>query len=226
MLRAAITGFLGGFIVSIPTGPVNLTILNEAARRGFKWAALISIGATLMEVVYCFIAFTSLGSLFQTNDYMKAGMELVSFVFLLYLGIRFLRADTVRTAVQFGKAADRIGEKIEERLHPHSAFMTGFVRVLANPGVLVFWVVFAAFYISRGIVIADWPGKLTCVGGVALGTAMFYLTLSFCGSRGYGRWSDRTLLRMEHFSGVCLLALAAIHGFRIIWEMVQHHARR
>jgi hypothetical protein len=37
---------------------VNITIVNEGARRGFKWAALIGSGATAMEVLYCAIAFT------------------------------------------------------------------------------------------------------------------------------------------------------------------------
>ena len=32
---AALTGFLSGFLLSVPVGPINLTILNEGARRGF-----------------------------------------------------------------------------------------------------------------------------------------------------------------------------------------------
>jgi len=31
---AALTGFISGLLLSIPVGPVNLTILNEGARRG------------------------------------------------------------------------------------------------------------------------------------------------------------------------------------------------
>jgi len=42
--------------------PVNLTIINEGARSGRKWAMLITLGATTMEVTYCFIAFTGLAS--------------------------------------------------------------------------------------------------------------------------------------------------------------------
>jgi threonine/homoserine/homoserine lactone efflux protein len=36
-LTAGITGLVAGFLVSIPVGPINLTIVNEGARRGFKW---------------------------------------------------------------------------------------------------------------------------------------------------------------------------------------------
>ena len=225
VLFAGLVGFVSGFIISIPVGPVNLTIVNEGARRGFIWASLIAAGATLMEVIYCFIAFTGLGTFFE-RGYVKATMELFTFAFMLFLGLKFLLAKTVHATVEFGKATDRIEERVERRLHPHSAFMTGFVRVLGNVGVLVFWVICAGNFISRDWVQPDWPGKLTCVGGVALGTALWFFVLSFGASRGYGRFSEKTLLRMEHFSGICLIALAFLHAGNIVWEMVQHAARR
>jgi len=43
--------------------------------------------------------------------------------------------------------------------------------------------------------------------------------LSWAVSLGHGKWSEQTLLEMEHFSGVCLLILALIHGGTIIWQM-------
>jgi threonine/homoserine/homoserine lactone efflux protein len=221
ILLAALTGFISGLLLSIPVGPVNLTIINEGARRGFVWALLISLGATTMEVIYCFIAFTGFASFF-TPRYIKAGMELFSFVFMLYLGIKFLLAKSVNAPVELGAAAHKLEERIEERLHPHSAFMIGFVRVMANLGVLVFWIILAANFISRDWVRPDWPGKLACVAGVALGTGSWFFALSYGASRGHGRFSEKTLLRMEHFSGIGLLVLALIHGCHIVWQMVNH----
>ena len=61
-----------------------------------------------------------------------------------------------------------VHERIEERLHPHSAFMIGFVRVMGNPGTLLMWIVLAANFISRDLVLPNWPGKLACVSGVAI----------------------------------------------------------
>jgi threonine/homoserine/homoserine lactone efflux protein len=222
ILVAALTGFLSGLLLSIPVGPVNLTIMNEGARQGFKWAALISLGAAAMEVIYCFIAFTGFASFFS-GRYVKAGMELFSFVFLLFLGIKFLTAKSVRTPpVQLGATASKIETQIGQRLQPHSAFMIGFVTVMGNVGVLVFWIILAANFISRGWVTPDWPGKLMCVAGVALGALTFYLSLSFGASRGHGKLSEQTLLRMEQFSGIGLLVLALIHAGQIILEIARH----
>jgi len=36
--------------------------MNEGARRGFFWAMMIGLGATTMEMIYCFIAFTGFAS--------------------------------------------------------------------------------------------------------------------------------------------------------------------
>ena len=222
LLIAGFTGFISGWLLSIPVGPINLTIMNEGARRGFAWALLIGLGATAMEVIYCFIAFTGFASFFS-QGYIKAAMELFSFVFMLFLGVKFLLAKSVAAPpIHLGAAADRIEERIEEKLHPHSAFMIGLVRVMGNVGVLVFWVILAANFISREWVKPDWPNKLACVAGVALGTGLWFVGLSWFVSLGHGKFSEKTLLRMEHLSGVGLLVLALIHGGHLVWQLAKH----
>ena len=222
ILLAGVTGFISGLLLSIPVGPINLTIMNEGARRGFRWAFLIGLGAVAMEVLYCAVAFTGFASFFS-HGYVKAIMELASFVFMLYLGIRFLLSESVATTPKImpkrSHLEERIEERIEEKLHPHSAFMTGFVRVMANPGVLVFWIILAANFISREWVEPNGSGKLACITGVAGGTGLWFLGLSWAVSLGHRKFSEKTLLTMEHASGVGLLILAIAHGATIIWQM-------
>jgi threonine/homoserine/homoserine lactone efflux protein len=223
ILLAGLVGLISGLLLSFPPGPINLTILNEGARRGFKWAALIGLGATAMEVIYCFIAFTSLASFFA-RGYVKAAMELFSFVFMLFIGFKFLLSQSVQAPpVHLGAAAERIELRLEERLHPRSAFTTGFVRVMGNVGVLVFWIILAANFISREWVTPDWPGKLACAAGVTVGAGVWYVGLGWVVSLGHGKLTEKTLLRMEHYSGACLLILALIHGGTIIWQMHNKH---
>jgi threonine/homoserine/homoserine lactone efflux protein len=214
LLLAALTGFLSGFILSVPVGPVNLTIINEGARRGLLWALLIGFGATAMEVIYCALAFTGFASFFD-GRVIKAALELTSFVFMLYLGIRFLCTRTI-------PAVAPVEDKLREKLHPHSAFATGFVRVMGNPGVLLFWIVLAANFKSREWVPSSVAGVASCVAGVAAGTNVWFSGLSYAVSRGHRKFTERTLLRMEHISGLCLLGLALIQGGHIVWQMSRH----
>lgn len=211
---AVITGFLSGFILSVPVGPVNLTIINEGARRGLLWALMIGFGAVAMEVLYCALAFTGFASIFN-GRVIKAVMELASFVFLMYLGVRFLSVRSIHKP-------SLVEERIHERLKPHSAFGIGFVRVMGNPGVFLFWIVLAANFISRDWVEPTWTGKLSCVTGVAGGTTLWFSGLSYAVSRGHGKFTERTLLRMEHGSGICLIVLAVAHGIHIVWQMAHH----
>lgn len=230
IVLAALTGFVSGLMLSIPVGPINLTILNEGARRGFRWALLIGMGATTMEVIYCFVAFTGFASFF-TRGYIKAAMELGSFVFLLFLGIKFLLTKEGPAHVRFGSAVERMEARFQKHYEgqDHSAFITGLLRVMGNVGVLVFWIILAANFISREWVSPDWTGKTACVLGVAAGTGLWFFVLSWLSAKGQGKFSERTLIRMEHFSGILLLALAMIHGGTIVWQMhkanlANHHA--
>ncbi len=213
-LLAALTGFLSGFILSVPVGPVNLTIVNEGARRGLLWATLIGFGAVVMEVIYCALAFTGFASFFD-GKVIKAVMELASFVFFLYLGTRFM---TVRAII----AVAPVEERIKQKLHPHSAFAIGFVRVMGNPGVFLFWIFLAAYFRAHDWVEPTVAGTFWCVVGVAGGTSLWFCGLSYAVSRGHGQYTERTLLRMERFSGICLLLLAIVQGIHIVWQMSRH----
>ena len=219
LIVAVLTGLLSGLIISIPVGPVNLTIINEGARNGFKWAALIGLGATVMEVIYCAIAFTSFASFFSRGP-VEAAMQVFSFAFMLFLGTRFLLAKSVPGLEAM---EHRFEARIERKLHPHSAFMTGFVRTMANPGVLLGWVVLGANFISRGWVEPNLRGKLACLAGVAVGVGMWFFGLSWASSLGHKKLTERGMLRLERGSGVVLLGLGLAHGIHLAWQLAKHH---
>lgn len=226
LVQALLTGLISGLVLSIPVGPINLTIIHEGARRGFLHGLMIGLGATVMEVLYCAMAFTSFASFFS-KGYVKAAMELISFVFLLYLGLRFLMARTAAQApallAREEQFENRLAHRLQEKLHPHTAFATGFVRVLANPGVLVCWIILAANFISREWVDIEVRGaRLTCILGVAASVMLWFAGLSWAVSWGRRRMQESTLLKLERGSGVVLLALAFAHGAHIIWQMARH----
>ena len=47
-----LTGFVAGLLLSMPVGPVNLTLINQSSRRGFLSGALVGLGASSMELIY------------------------------------------------------------------------------------------------------------------------------------------------------------------------------
>lgn len=220
IVLAVLTGFISGLLISIPVGPVNLTIMNEGARNGFKWAALIGLGATAMEIIYCALAFTSFASFFSRGP-IEAAMQVFSFAFMLFLGVKFL---LVQSVPAMDAMEQRFEQRIEKKFDPHSAFMTGFVRTMANPGVLLGWVVLGANFISRGWVEPTAQGRLSCLAGVAAGVGVWFFGLSWGVSLGHKKFTERTMIRMERGSGVVLLILGLAHGAHLAWQLAKRHS--
>jgi threonine/homoserine/homoserine lactone efflux protein len=225
ILLAALAGLVCALIfASIPVGPINLTILNEGAQRGFLWALMIGIGASVMDAIYCGISFTGLAQFFD-HGIVKAFMQVMSFVFLLFLGFKFLLAQTVKLHTKLEDASEKFEARIEQKIHPHSAFATGFIRVAFNLGVLVAWVVLAANLMAHDWVDEALLARAACVAGVFTGTTLWFVFLSFAVSRGHGKFSEKTLLRLQHFSGLCLIATAVFEGAQIAWHLAKHTHR-
>jgi len=222
VLLAALAGFiLSLMFASIPVGPINLTILCEGAHRGFRWCFLVGLGAASMDAIYCAVSFTGI-SQFIDHGIVKASLQVASFVFLLYLGFKFLLAPTVNVPTKLDAASEKLEHKLEQKFNPHSAYATGFLRVGANLGVLVAWVVLTAMLMAHDWVDDTLPAKAACLGGVVTAYLLWFAFISYAVSRGHGKFSARTLLRLQHISGICLIATAVIDGAKIAFDLAHH----
>jgi threonine/homoserine/homoserine lactone efflux protein len=201
-------GMLAGFVTSALGGPINVTIVNESARCGFLRAFLIAAGAVVMETIYCSVAFAGFGSVFHSHM-VQATMQLVSFILVLWLGLKYLFAGQV-------PGEERSLKVVESRLHPHTAFWIGFVRVLANPGVLLLWLGITASLLSHGAMADTLVTKGVFCAGVAISGWIWFAGLSWGVSRGHGRFSGKALRRISQFSGIVLLVTAVIIAGRLI----------
>lgn len=214
LTTAGVAGFISGFLVSIPVGPINITIINEGARKGFFWACMIGLGAMAMDLIYCGVAFAGFSRLFS-SEFMRATMELLSFLLMLYLGLKYIVVASL-------PATTPTVEKMEHTLHPHAAFWIGFVRVLGNPAVLLFWITVSATFISHEWIEDTITSKFVCVLGTFFGGLAWFILLSYLVARGHGKFSTKTLVRMSHISGLSLLVAALFIGFRLISMLARH----
>lgn len=212
-ITAAILGFVAGFVAAMPGGPVNATILGDAARKGFRWALFVAAGATAMEAAYCAAAFAGFAELFAKR-WLRVAMELVSFLLMLWLGVKYLRGAPL--------PGEEVAERfVEEHFHPHTAFWTGFLRVLGNPGILLLWLTVSAPLLSTGWVCETAQCKWSFIGGVAAGGFTWFTLLGWSVSRGRGRFSNATMRRLSTASGILLLIVAAGVGGRLIMLLVR-----
>lgn len=215
LVSAALLGGISGFVASVPGGPVNATLLAEGGKKGFRWALFVGMGAVVMEAIYCGIAFAGFDALFGSRLF-RATMELVSFLLMLWLGVKYLRG-----APMPGEA--RGVRLMERRFHPHTAFWTGFVRVLGNPGILLLWITVTAMLLSREWLTDTWPSKRCFVGGVASGALLWFCLLGWGVTRRRESISPGALRRLSQFSGLLLLSVAVGVGVRLIGLLAARH---
>ena len=143
-------------------------------------------------------------------------MELLSFVFLIYLGIKYLVTASL-------PATTPTVEAVEHKLHPHTAFWIGFVRVLGNPAVLLFWITVSATFISHDWIDDTFVSKGICVLGTFVGGMLWFILLSFLVAKGHGKFSTKALVRMAHISGAILLLAGIVIGYRLINMLALRH---
>ena len=210
---AIIAGAITGFICAVPVGPINVAIMEEGIQSGRKRAFIIAIGALLMEMVYCIIAFSGFATLFDDKTIL-ATVELISFLAVTFFGVKYLMIDAV--TVQ-GKRA----KVVEQRLSPHTAFWTGFVRVLVNPNVLLFWIMISAVLLSNQTIQVKWQSRMSCVIGAGIGIGSWFTLLVIGSARVKNRFSDKTLVKFSQISGVLLLILSIVIAVRLIGTVAQ-----
>lgn len=206
---AALAGVLGGLASAVPVGPVNVTIINEAARHGQRRAWWVGCGAGTMEMIFCLAGFAGSFHLLEAV-WVQELFQLVGVGVIGGLGWHYL---TTRSLPGYGRAE----AAVRRRYQPHAAFALGFVRVLGNPGVLVYWMAVAASFAAHGLVGPDGSGRAACLAGVALATFGWFGLLGWLAAQVHGRISPSWLLRLSRYSGALLLVVAAVLGGRLAW---------
>ncbi len=217
LIYAGVLGLGAGLVTSALGGPINVTVVNESASHGFLRGFMIALGATVMETAYCGVASAGFAAMFQT-PLVRAVMELSSFLLVLWLGIRYLRAGNLEIGGKLGE----LEHLVEKKLHPHTAFWTGFVRVLANPGVLLLWIGITGSLVAHGALAPTPACKLLFCIGVAIAGCLWFTGLSWGVSRGHGRFSMTTLRRLSRVSGTVLLLTAVLIAARLVSALARH----
>ena len=210
-ITPVLAGLVSGFLVSIPVGPVNVTVMSEALTRGFLRPFLIGVGAVTAEAVYCGLALAGFQSVLALPT-VRTVMALVSFLVVTVLGLKYLL-----TQDRFGDSTSLLVEQeLEEKLHLHRGYWLGFGMTLGNPFILLVWGMLAAVLFAHGWVRSGGFSQLALVGGMIGGGTLWFLTLSWVTSRGHQRVSPRALRLLTRVSGGFLLAAGCLLGAKFV----------
>jgi len=211
ILQPLIAGFVAGFVVAVPVGPVNLTVINQALRRGFGPAFLIGVGAMFAETFYAGLMLWGHASILDAPKVVLA-MRVIAVVVIGAMGIRYLffksaRVDSSAVAVN----------KIDERWHHPQSFFLGFALTISNLMLVVVWATVVTLLFAHEWVVQTRVSRLLCALGVLSGGSAWFLVLAFFVSRAHRRVKDETLTILVRCCGVLFLGFA---GW-LAWKLFQ-----
>ena len=133
LLPLLTTGFLLGWSVAWPPGPINAEIARRCLAGGFWAGFTLLIGACSADALWAVLVSLGVG-VFLTAPIMREAMGLVSIALLLALSVFFLRAAS--RALTRAEATPATPSRFDSR---RASFFLGAGMALASPWNVAFW---------------------------------------------------------------------------------------
>jgi threonine/homoserine/homoserine lactone efflux protein len=208
-------GLVCGFVVSIPVGPVNLTVINTALQRGFLRAFLVGLGAITAETIYAYLLLAGHSTIL---DWPVASfvLRVVAVAVIAVVGVRALFFKEERAEVADAATIQRV----DERWHHPRAFMLGFFLTISNLMLVVLWATLAAVLFAKDWVLPELPSRVVCTAGVLTGGALWFFLIAYFVARAHRRVKPQVLTVLVRSCGVVFLVSAALLAYKLF---TNHH---
>ena len=210
LFEALLAGLVCGFVVSVPVGPVNLTVINHALRRGFLQAFLVGVGAVTAETLYASVLMAGHTAILNLPP-VRIALRITAVVVIAVIGLRSL----LFKEEKFQASAAARAEKVDERWHHPRAFLLGFILTLSNLMLLVLWATLSALLFAREWVQPELPSRSMCTVGVFAGGVVWFFLLAFFVSRAHRRVNPRVLTALVRGCGGVFLLFAGLLAFKL-----------
>jgi len=144
IITISIAGLLAGFIFSMPiAGPISILITSNALKGRLRYCNLVSIGASIADFTYVFIAVYGLTKLYSLYKPAIPYIFAIGSIFFFYLGYKIIKT---KIDIEHLEDKSHLAEKIKKR--DKGAFYTGFMINFLNPTLFIGVLTSSFFVIS------------------------------------------------------------------------------
>ncbi|HET6511260.1 MAG TPA: LysE family transporter [Candidatus Kapabacteria bacterium] len=224
MIVALIIGFITGWLISMPIGPVSASIITRTLRYGARNGLFVSIGAGVMDFIYC-------GGAAQIHEFLQASplinliFQIMGLVVLIIVGIKTLsqRTETNEEIEESDRVSQREAENRVKRLRiNHNGFFApfamGVILYASNVAAVPEWIFISAFWRENGLLEEGVLINLAFALGAGLGTLGWgYFLVSFIERRRRG-FKPAFLQKMNLVAGGALLLFGLYFGYKIAFD--------
>ena len=200
-------GFLIGFALAAPVGPVGLLCIRRSMAQGRLAGFLTGLGAAFADGLFGVAAAFGLAAVTAFVAHHTFAFQLIGGIFLLIMGIATLRA---RPAAPEGSSAE-----MAQLSHAHlpKLFLSTFLLALFNPATLTACIgIFTGF--AAELRTAATEQSLLLVLGIFLGSAAWWLILSHTAHALGRRLTRETLRKID----LCAGSVIAAFG---VWQLAR-----
>ncbi|MBT3400800.1 MAG: LysE family transporter [Rhodospirillaceae bacterium] len=190
-----IQGFVFGFFLALPVGPVGVLCVQRTLSQGRMHGLISGLGAAFGDALYGAVAAFGISAVEDWITGHQGALRLVGGVVLLLLALR-----TVAAMVRAHPVTDGSDEKIQRRIETHSLvkdFLSTFMLAITNP---ITFIAFAGLLATLGFTEAGRSigNASILVAGVFAGSALWWIALSTTANLfrpivdgSYQLWMDR-----------------------------------
>jgi len=206
---AFLVGWIVGFLICIPVGPINVWVVNTLIRKNFRSAYSIALGGSLMDFIYFMIILTGL-SLFHFTPKTVLSLKILGVVFLLVFGLREL----------FVKKQNFNLNKDDEqkKTRASSYFLLGVLIYSSNPTLVATMSGIAAVIKSWNLFSNSFTNYLGLSIGIAVGSATWFFLLLKIVHRYQNKIPERFFINFSRACGLLIVLFGLYMAFNVYKE--------
>jgi len=213
MLLNFLKAIMIGLAASIPLGPLGIMCIQRTLDKG-RWAGFaVGVGSSFGDVIYASIALFSVSFISEFLDRNRSWVMLIGGLVILLIGLQIAVKNPIKDLRQ--RKIDAVSMNAKD-------VFRGFLMTILNPGALVLMLgIFAFFGLDLGV--GYRPLSVAVVlGGIFLGTTLWWFLLSSGISLFRKRFRLRQLLVINRVSGAIIAVLGLISLTQALALLVFH----
>lgn len=204
MLDAIIKGLTLGLLLAISVGPIVFTVIKQSLNNGLKGGLAFITGIFLSDVfiVLCCNFFTQFFKALSNYD---TQLGMAGSILLIAVGVYFLFFKKIN-ATESGEQLTLFRKRDYAKM-----FFAGAIINTLNPGIIVFWFVWATAYISHTL------QQRMVIFGVALLIALAAdVTKVVLADKIRKKLTPKNIHRINRINGLVLIGF----GIALLWGLL------
>ncbi len=197
-----IKGIAVGFSIAAPVGAIGFLCIQQTLKGGITLGVASGLGAATADMMYGILVALGLKATQSILLSYNTVLTLFGGLFLCYLGVKKIRSVPHLDTTQ----------PVKDGLL--KAYVVTFFLTLTNPATILD---FAALFTGLNIDVSGYIESLSFIGGVFIGSALWWLLLCFSVGLFRKKVSVQLLYYINYIAGLAIVAFG-IYALSKLWR--------